>query len=146
MRVLLVNGPNLNLLGTREVDVYGTTSLEEIERRVTERARALGCSVTAFQSNSEGHIIDFLQANTAGAGGIILNPGALTHYGLALRDCLAAIDVPTIEVHLSNIYAREPFRRRSVTAPVCRGVISGLGPFGYVLALEALVELAGQRA
>lgn len=144
MRVLLVNGPNLNLLGTREVEVYGITTLDEIERRVTERARTLGCSVTAFQSNSEGHIIDFLQANAAGAGGIIINPGALTHYGLALRDCLAAIDVPAIEVHLSNIYAREPFRRRSVTAPACHGVISGLGPIGYVLALEALVELAAQ--
>lgn len=145
MRILLVNGPNLNLLGARETEIYGTTTLEEIEKRVKERARALGCSVTAFQSNSEGHIIDFLQANAPGAGGVIINPGALTHYGLALRDCLAAIEPPAIEVHLSNIYAREPFRRRSVTAPVCRGVISGLGPIGYVLALEALVELAAAR-
>ncbi|HXF50852.1 MAG TPA: type II 3-dehydroquinate dehydratase [Dehalococcoidia bacterium] len=146
MRILLVNGPNLNLLGTRETEIYGTTTLDDIEKRVKERARALGCSVTAFQSNSEGHIIDFLQANAPGAGGIIINPGALTHYGLALRDCLAAIEPPAIEVHLSNIYAREPFRRRSVTAPVCRGVISGLGPVGYVLALEALVEMAAARS
>lgn len=142
MRVLLVNGPNLNLLGSREPDIYGTTTLADIERSVEERARALGCSVIAFQSNSEGHIIDFLQANAGGADGLIINPGALTHYGLSLRDCLAALGVPAIEVHISNIYSREPFRRRSVTAPACRGVITGLGAQGYLLALEALVTLA----
>ncbi len=138
MRILLVNGPNLNLLGTREPDVYGTTTLAKIEEAVSRRAQELGHEIVAFQSNSEGDIIDFLQANAMDAGAIIINPGALTHYGIGLRDCLAGLNVPAIEVHLSNIYAREDFRKTSVTAPVCRGVVSGLGPKGYLLALEAL--------
>jgi 3-dehydroquinate dehydratase-2 len=138
MRILLVNGPNLNLLGAREPGIYGTTTLAEIEEAVSRRARELGHDTIALQSNSEGEIIDFLQANAKDAGAIIINPGALTHYGIGLRDCLASLSIPAVEVHLSNIYAREDFRKTSVTAPVCRGVISGLGPQSYLLALEAL--------
>jgi 3-dehydroquinate dehydratase-2 len=142
MRILLINGPNLNTLGRREPEVYGRLTLPEIERRVSERAKELGAEVQAFQSNHEGAIIDFIQQQAASADGLIINGAALTHYGLSLRDALAGAGIPAIEVHISNIYAREPFRRRSLTAGVCRGVISGLGWFGYIAALEALVELA----
>ena len=142
MRILLINGPNLNTLGQREPEVYGRLSLADIEARVAERAKALGAELRAFQSNHEGALIDFLQREGPEAGGIIINPGALTHYGLSLRDALAASGKPAIEVHISNIYGRERFRRRSVTADVCRGVVAGLGWFGYVAALEALVERA----
>lgn len=140
MRVLLINGPNLNTLGQREPEVYGRVTLREIEAKVAERAQALGVELRTFQSNHEGAIIDYLQQEAPEADGIIINPGALTHYSLALRDALAATGKPAVEVHLSNIYGREPFRRRSVTADVCRGVVAGLGWFGYVAALEALVE------
>ena len=142
MRILVINGPNLNTLGTREPEVYGTDTLADIMGRVEEKARALGVEVKTFQSNHEGAIIDFVQAEAPQADGIIINPGALTHYGLSLRDALAGCGRPAIEVHISNLYAREPFRRRSVTAAVCVGVISGLGWRGYLLALDALVELA----
>jgi 3-dehydroquinate dehydratase-2 len=146
MRILLINGPNLNLLGTREPDTYGTVTLDEIAARVSERARALGAEVLAFQSNHEGAIIDFIQAESPGADGIVINPGALTHYGLSLRDALAACRLPIIEVHISNIYTREIFRRRSVTGEVSTGLIAGLGWRGYLLALEAVVELAREKA
>lgn len=141
MRILLINGPNLNTLGQREPEVYGKLSLEEIEQRVSARAKELGVEVRAFQSNHEGAIVDYLQKEAPSADGIILNGGALTHYGLSLRDALAGAGRPAIEVHISNIYTRERFRRRSLTAEVCRGVITGLGWFGYIAALEALVEL-----
>jgi 3-dehydroquinate dehydratase-2 len=141
MRILLINGPNLNMLGTREPEVYGHLTLPEIERRVAERGKSLGAEITPFQSNSEGGIIDFLQQNASSADGIIVNGGALTHYGLSLRDALAGAAKPAIEVHISNIYSREPFRRRSVTAGVCHGVITGLGWYGYIAALEALVAI-----
>jgi 3-dehydroquinate dehydratase II len=140
MRILLINGPNLNTLGTREPEVYGKTTLPEIEARVKEKADALKVELRTFQSNSEGAIIDFIQSETAGAGGIIINPGALTHYSFALRDALAASALPAIEVHISNIYGREHFRHRSVTAACCKGIIAGLGWRGYVAALETLVE------
>lgn len=144
MRILLINGPNLNTLGQREPEVYGRLTLADIEARVTERAKELGAEVAAFQSNHEGAVVDYIQQEAAGADGIIINPGALTHYGLSLRDALAAAGKPAIEVHISNIHGRERFRRRSVTADVCRGMVAGLGWFGYIAALEALIELANQ--
>ena len=144
MRILLINGPNLNLLGTREPDTYGTVTFDEIVTRVSERARALGAEILAFQSNHEGAIIDFIQAEAEGAQGIIINPGALTHYGLSLRDALEGCGLPFIEVHLSNIHAREPFRRRSVMADIAQGQIAGQGWRGYILALEALAALVGE--
>ena len=141
MRILLINGPSLNTLGTREPEIYGTLTLAGIEQRVAARAQELGAEVRAFQSNHEGAIIDFIQQESAAADAIIINGGALTHYGLSLRDALAGAGIPAIEVHISNIYAREPFRRRSVTAGACRGIVAGLGWRGYIAALEALVEM-----
>ena len=138
MRILVIHGPNLNMLGKRDPAHYGTKTLEEINAALRERARALGVEIETFQSNHEGFLIDFIQEHAPGADGIIINPGALTHYGLSLRDALADAGVPTIEVHLSNIHAREDFRRKSVVAPVTRGQISGQGWQGYIAALEML--------
>lgn len=148
MRVVVVQGPNLNLLGTREPDIYGTTSLADIETRLRAAARAWRDLQLEFvQSNSEGVLVDALHAAGANAGGVILNPGGLAHTSVVLRDAIAALRIPTIEVHLSNVHAREPFRRRLLSAGACAGVISGLGAFGYEAALQALAEMAGlQRA
>ncbi len=140
MRILVVNGPNLNLLGKRRRDIYGDITLEDIERALKERGDELGVELVFFQSNHEGEIIDFLQREEA--DGIIINPGALTHYGYSLRDALEDKGVPVIEVHISNIYAREEFRSRSVIAPIAKGQITGLGLKGYILALEALKDEA----
>lgn len=141
MKILIVHGPNLNMLGQRNREVYGSKTLDEINSLLQKKADELGIEIETFQSNSEGALVDFIQAQSPQASGIIINPGALTHYGLSLRDALADTLLPVIEVHLSNIYAREEFRHRSVIAPIARGQISGLGWRGYVAALELLAAL-----
>jgi 3-dehydroquinate dehydratase-2 len=147
MKILIIQGPNLNLLGKRIKEIYGEKTLEEINRLLQQLAKELEVEVVTFQSNSEGALIDFIQKESLAAKGIIINPGALTHYGFSLRDALADTDLPVVEVHLSNIYAREEFRQRSVIAPVARGQISGLGWRGYVAALRTLVaELKGDAS
>jgi 3-dehydroquinate dehydratase-2 len=144
---LVLHGPNLNLLGTREPAVYGRVTLAEVDRLVRERGRKLGVRVESRQSNHEGQLIDWLQsARRDGFFGVVFNPGAFTHYSIALRDAVAAIDVPVVEVHLSNVHAREEFRRHSVIAPAARGQISGFGPQSYLLGLEALLGLRSGRA
>jgi 3-dehydroquinate dehydratase-2 len=141
MRLLLINGPNLNTLGTREPHIYGTITLPEIERMVSERAAGMGAEVRAFQSNSEGAIIDWLQHEQSGADGLIINAGSLTHYSIGLRDAVAGSGLPAIEVHISNVWKREEFRHYSLLSPVVNGAIVGLGVQGYVLAVEALVTI-----
>ena len=140
MKVLVINGPNLNTLGDREPSIYGRQSLQDIQGLIEEKALALGIEVEFYQSNSEGAIIDYLQANSSEAAGIVINPGALTHYGLSLADALRGLRLPLIEVHLSNIYGREDWRKTSVVAPTAVGQISGLGQQGYVFALEFLAR------
>ena len=146
MRILLVNGPNINMLGRRDPTLYGTTTLAEIEAAAAARGAELNAEVACFQSNHEGAIVDFLQENAAEADGIILNGGALSHYGLALRDALTDTGLPVVEVHLSNIHARERWRSRSVTAEVARGSIAGLGWRGYLYAVDYLVEILKQES
>jgi 3-dehydroquinate dehydratase-2 len=142
MKILIVHGPNLNILGQRAQELYGSKTLEEINSLLGKRAQELGVELVAFQSNSEGALIDFIQAQSPQADGIVINSGALTHYGLSLRDALADTSLPIIEVHLTNIYAREGFRHESVISPVARGSISGLGWRGYIAALEILASSA----
>ena len=140
MKILVLNGPNLNLLGKREPDVYGRVSLADILKQVQAHGRKLGVTVDAFQSNEEGALVTRIGASAGKYDGIVFNPAAYTHTSVALRDALLATRVPCVEVHLSNIYAREDFRHRSLTAAACIGQISGFGAQSYLLALEALVE------
>ena len=145
-RVVVLNGPNLNMLGRREPGIYGTTTLPQIESRLRDLGPTLDppLDVETFQSNHEGALIDLIQERGGAADAIVLNGGALTHYSIALRDALSAVRRPTIEVHLSNIHAREDFRHVSMTAPVATGVIAGLGPLGYEMALRFLSAHLGK--
>lgn len=142
MKIEVINGPNLNLLGRREPEIYGTATLADIETAIRRELDGLGLELSFFQSNSEGGIIDELHAarHERGVEGIVINPGAYTHYSIAIRDAISAISIPVVEVHLSNIHAREEFRHRSVVAGVCVGRIEGFGWRGYLHAIRFLVE------
>ncbi len=139
--ILVLHGPNLNLTGHREPETYGRTTLAEIDERLRARAAQRGVKTRSFQSNHEGALIDTLHAARGWAAGALFNPGAFTHYSYALRDAVAAVGYPVIEVHLSLPAAREPFRRLSVVAPACRGQVAGFGPYSYLCALDALIHV-----
>ena len=141
MKILLIHGPNLNMLGTREVNVYGEETLESINKRCLALAEELGVELEIKQSNSEGEIVDLIQSAPDQAKGIVINPGAHTHYSYAIRDALASVKLPSVEVHLSNVYGREDFRRKSVIAPVVSGQIAGFAGNSYLLGLRAVVDL-----
>ena len=142
MSVLVVNGPNLNMLGQREPEIYGSTTLEQVEARMRHHAETIGLTLDFFQSNSEGAILDCIQQRGPGSQGMVINPGALAHTSVPLRDALSALRVPIVEVHISNVYAREPFRHHSYVSSVATGQIVGLGTHGYLLALAYLAEAA----
>lgn len=146
MRLLVIHGPNLNLLGVREPEIYGNKTLHQIDAQIAEEAKALSVTVQMLQSNHEGEIIDALQGARANTTAVIINPGAYTHYSYAIADAISAIGIPVIEVHLSNIYAREAFRRTSVIAPVCAGTIAGFGAESYLLAMRAAVAMKTRMA
>jgi len=138
--ILILNGPNLNMLGAREPEIYGRETLADIESRCRDRAAALNVEIAFRQTNSEAELIGWIQEAPASAAGVILNAGAYTHSSIAILDALQAVDLPVIELHLSNIYRREPFRHRSYVSPAADGIICGFGAFGYLLAIEAMVE------
>jgi len=141
IRILVIHGPNLNLLGEREPGIYGLSSLAEIDEMIRQRAAEIEVDVRISQFNSEGEMIEAIHAARDSADAIVINPGAFTHYSIAIRDALASVGVPTVEVHLSNIHAREEFRQKSVIAPISAGQISGFGAYSYVLGLEAAKKL-----
>ncbi|HSG99377.1 MAG TPA: type II 3-dehydroquinate dehydratase [candidate division Zixibacteria bacterium] len=141
--IIVLHGPNLNRLGLREPEIYGSETLEDINARIVARGREAGFAVQCHQSNHEGVLIDHLHAAADTAHGVIINPGGFTHTSVALRDAIAAIPIPVVEVHLSNIYAREEFRQKSLISGVCRAVVSGLGAQGYCAALDFLLDLSG---
>jgi len=141
MKILFLNGPNLNLLGTREPEVYGRTTLKDIEAKVRERAAKLGAEIEFRQTNLEGELVAWIQQSKGIYNVIVLNAAAYTHTSIALRDAISAVGVPTIEIHLSNVHAREEFRHKSLIAPVCKGQIVGFGAESYVLAVEAAVTV-----
>ena len=145
MKILLINGPNLNMLGKRKQDIYGDKTLSEIESAVMKKAKQLGATFKAFQSNHEGELIDFLQAEAPRADGIIINPGALTHYGLSLRDALDDANLPIIEVHISDIHAREDWRSKSVIQELAQAQICGHGWQGYIEAVDMLVDILNSK-
>lgn len=144
-KYLVLHGPNLNLLGSREKEVYGVVTLSELNAMLQQEAREMGVAVDCLQSNFEGELINLIHNAPGHYHGVVINPAALTHYSIALRDALAAVNLPVIEVHLSNIYAREDFRHQSVIAPVVWGQISGLGAESYLLALQALAKKAASK-
>ncbi len=142
LKIMVINGPNINMLGVREPEVYGEKSYADLESYIEEYGKDRGVEVTVLQSNCEGEIIDFIHHALGNFDGIVINPGAYTHYSYAIRDALAAVEVPAVEVHISNVYKREEFRHTSVTAPECIGQIAGLGFKGYLLAIDYLIEEA----
>lgn len=140
MKILVINGPNLNMLGIREPEIYGKTSLADIEKELYAYSFELGIDIETFQSNSEGEIIDKIQLALNNFEGIIINPGGYTHTSVAIRDAISSVKLPCVEVHMSNIHAREEFRQKSLIAPACLGQISGFGKNGYKLGLKALID------
>jgi len=144
MKVLVIQGPNLNMLGVREQHIYGPMKLKDIHAQMKAFAEQNGLEIEFFQSNLEGEIVDKIQEALGDANGIIINPAAYSHTSIAIRDAISAVEIPTIEVHLSNIHAREEFRKHSLTAEVCAGVIAGVGPFGYHLAMIAITQIMNE--
>ncbi len=144
MKIVVIQGPNLNMLGIREQHIYGPMKLEEIHQQMKNFADQNGVEIEFFQSNLEGELVDRIQECLGDADGIIINPAAYSHTSIAIRDAIAAVELPTIEVHLTNIHAREEFRRHSITAEVCTGVIAGIGPFSYHLAMVAMLQILNE--